>query len=827
MDSLRRTASKPLVLFLPLIAGITQFAVGFACTAQLPLFVPDDGLVAWYNFDSNAEDLSGNGNHLDEVSVNFVSGHNDSSIGAVSFPSLSSMCVGDVDLQIPESGAFSVSFWFRVNDPWAYNRFAAFSIGGTTSSNSFSGQYASFCWDENWFYNNCDNSNEGFSCRAYTFGNEQTFESCAALDGLLQWRHAVLTFDGDLSTLFVNGEWIREDLISDLPQEFETSPLYVGPRLNVNSSLTERQVDNLGVWNRALNAEEVASLYTESPTLAGCTDLGACNFNPDAIVDDGSCFEAPFIAASGADIDSVSTCSGESISLSAMGTTSALDSTLLDAFTMTVNSYYSRTTPVLESGHTYRLIGNGRYGFADGWSHNDPAWNYAWDQETGSKVYCNGTQDASEDVRWLYDGAANFQRPDNDYHNNDNNAFCNGSDKTYAWTIEGDGNAHVISWEDCCYGDNSGSLDFWLYELTGVPGGPETTWSTGDQGATTELTPSESQWVTLTTILDGISLCQDSIWIEVVTSGCNDENACNYSMLDVCSVDCVYPLVGEDCEAGAVACAAGTVWDAESQTCVVAVPAYLNDPGEAAILNPCYFDSNGNGLVEVTDLMNVLSVFGLACGEIPEAAEFSCGNPLSYQGYDYETVQIGEQCWFAENLRAQNYRDGLPISEVNDCTTWSGITEGAYCSYENQTDHSLVNGLLYNWFVTDDALGVCPSGWHVPTDSEWMALEIEIGMSESEANGTFLRGTTEGDELKSATTWNGMDAHGFNSLPSGWRSPGCEYSSLNVSTYYWSSTPSGSLAIGRGLTSEESGIWRMTTYQLRNAFSVRCIKDAE
>ena len=572
--------------------------------------------------------------------------------------------------------------------------------------------------------------------------------------------------------------------------------------------------------------------------IPGCTDVDACNFNPEATVDDESCFEAPFIAAFGVDADSVSTCSGESITLSAMGTTSALDSTLLDAFTMTVNSYYSRTTPVLESGHTYRLIGNGRYGFADGWSHNDPAWNYAWDQETGSKVYCNGTQDASEDVRWLYDGAANFQRPDNDYHNNDNNAFCNGSDKTYAWTIEGDGNAHVISWEDCCYGDNSGSLDFWLYELTGVPGGPETTWSTGNQGATTELTPSESQWVTLTTMLDGISLCQDSIWIEVVTSGCNDENACNYSMLDVCSVDCVYPLVGEDCEAGAVACAEGTVWDAESQTCVVAIPAYLNEPGEAAILNPCYFDSNGNGLVEVTDLMNVLSVYGMECGEIPEAAEFSCGDPLNYQGYDYETVLIGDQCWFAENLRSTNYRNGDEIDTDLSLEDWSAINGGATSVYgEGESacnDDSpvidacddalalLAFGRLYNGAAITDSRQLCPAGWGVPTDMAWTQLT------------DFLGGlASAGDALKSTENWygggNGTNDSGFDGEPGGYRNFLSEqFYNGGSSGYWWSQSPSGASELFiRSIDWNGNGSINVQSRSVQNSYSVRCLKSVE
>ena len=81
----------------------------------------------------------------------------------------------------------------------------------------------------------------------------------------------------------------------------------------------------------------------------------------------------------------------------------------------------------------------------------------------------------------------------------------------------------------------------------------------------------------------------------------------------------------------------------------------LNEPGEAAVLNPCYFDSDDDGLVNVSDLMNLLTVYNLTCGDTSETtASWQCGDPLGYQGYDYATVQIGEQCWFAENLRSEH-----------------------------------------------------------------------------------------------------------------------------------------------------------------------------
>jgi len=776
--------------------------------SSVPEYVPNEGLVAWWGMDGNGEDSHTGMYDATNLTATPATDRFGNENGALMFSGSDEMRgPGGGNMDAGLSNAITLSCWLNASQ-FAQNQ------GTAVFRHSPSGVYY------NWALHFSPLGDDSNSNHPYFLAGQSLFENNGgnvsefALQ-LDEWHHVVLRVVDGLVDMHVDGMEVFSNQTNGSFQTTSNAEFVFGsPSHAVNDYFTGL-MDDVGIWNRGISDAEILALYQVQSPIMGCTDETACNFNPEATVDDESCFEAPFIAAFGVDTDSVSTCSGESISLSAMGTTSALDSTLLDAFTMTVNSYYSRTTPVLESGHTYRLISNGRYGFADGWSHNDPAWNYAWDEETGTKVYCNGTQDASEDVRWLYDGNANFQRPDNDYHNNDNNAFCNGSDKTYAWTIEGDGNAHVMSWEDCCYGDNSGSLDFWLYELTGVPGGPETTWSNGDQGATTELTPSESQWVTLTTMLDGISLCQDSIWIEVVTSGCNDENACNYSMLDVCNVDCIYPLVGEDCEAGAVACAEGTVWDAESQNCVVAIPAYLNEPGEAAILNPCYFDSNGNGLVEVTDLMNVLSVFGLACGDVPEMAEFSCGAPLGYQGYDYETVLIGEQCWFAENLRAEQYLNGEQIVHSLSNNEWQETTSGAV-----HFQPSIFNATeaLYNWYVINDARGLCPTGWHVSAPNDWESLIAFVGESNA------------AQKLKTVDGWfelSGTDDYGFQGLPVGYRSHADgQFKGEQYNGFFW--TPSEVDGQPQFFLLDSAFDNVQSDHSNKNAgFSVRCIIDTE
>ena len=77
----------------------------------------------------------------------------------------------------------------------------------------------------------------------------------------------------------------------------------------------------------------------------------------------------------------------------------------------------------------------------------------------------------------------------------------------------------------------------------------------------------------------------------------------------------------------------------------------LDDSGDSGC--QLVYDGYGDGSVGSSDLLGLLTEFGADC--LTET-EFSCGNPVSYQGYDYATVLIGEQCWFAENLRSEKLR---------------------------------------------------------------------------------------------------------------------------------------------------------------------------
>lgn len=330
-------------------------------------------------------------------------------------------------------------------------------------------------------------------------------------------------------------------------------------------------------------------------------------------------------------------------------------------------------------------------------------------------------------------------------------------------------------------------------------------------------------------------------WTPIV--GCTDATACNFNADAMVDDGSCY-----SCDIPASHCGPGTIWDVALQQCVVAEPAYLNEPGEAAVLNPCYFDSDDDGLVNVSDLMNLLTVYNLACGDAPETtASWQCGDPLEYQGYDYATVQIGNQCWFAENLRAENYRNGESIPSSLSDGEWSSTSIGAVTVYGEGASNCIAfspdgnacaedwslneYGRLYNWFAVDDPRHLCPQGWHVPADEDWMTMEVSIGMSSVEVTGTGWRGTDEGIMLKNGYGWqgdaNGTNSTGFSALPGGsrWYNDG-RFHFAGFYGYWWTSTFDGQYPWDRFLDAEHNDVGRSQS-NLNEGFFVRCMKDAD
>ena len=213
---------------------------------------------------------------------------------------------------------------------------------------------------------------------------------------------------------------------------------------------------------------------------------------------------------------------------------------------------------------------------------------------------------------------------------------------------------------------------------------------------------------------------------------------------------------------------------------------------------------------------------------------FNTGTVSDYDGNTYTTIKIGDQWWMAENLKTTHYADGTAIPLVESTSGWDylGYTDKAYCYYDNSSGNGNTYGALYTW---EAARNACPSGWHLPEDTEWKELEMYLGMSQSEADATGYRGTNEGSKLAgNANLWNnsynlennaGFGNSGFTALPGGYRGYDGAFGILGSGAYFWSATErSSSHAWARDLNDGGSEVGRGYGYK-HFGFSARCTKD--
>jgi uncharacterized protein (TIGR02145 family) len=226
----------------------------------------------------------------------------------------------------------------------------------------------------------------------------------------------------------------------------------------------------------------------------------------------------------------------------------------------------------------------------------------------------------------------------------------------------------------------------------------------------------------------------------------------------------------------------------------------------------------------------------LTANFVEEQSGFSCGDPLidSRDGQSYATVQIGDQCWMAENLNV-----GTRINGSSNQTDNGTIEKYCYSNSEAQCD---VYGGLYQWnemmgySTTPGIQGICPDGWHLPTDDEWKILEGTVDsqypVGDPQWDAVEYRGLDAGGNLKSigTTHWNSpntgaTNSSGFTALPGGFRDTNGSSQFMGSHGLWWSSSPSTiSYAWRRFLIYDNPQVFR--SYINRSyGFSVRCLKD--
>ena len=212
-------------------------------------------------------------------------------------------------------------------------------------------------------------------------------------------------------------------------------------------------------------------------------------------------------------------------------------------------------------------------------------------------------------------------------------------------------------------------------------------------------------------------------------------------------------------------------------------------------------------------------------------------NSFVYEGQEYSTIAIGDQCWMAENINV-----GTRINVSGDQLDNSSIEK--YC-YDDLEANCEIYGGIYQWAelmqyspsdsgITGTTQGICPSGWHIPTDNEWKILEEYLGMDASELDSAGIwRGTDEGGKLKQEGTdyWDSpnevaTNESGFTALPSGGVVDKV-FGGKGFYTDFWTATgykPNPEGAWYRFIDADHGGIFRTAGYK-PNATVVRCIKD--
>ena len=209
---------------------------------------------------------------------------------------------------------------------------------------------------------------------------------------------------------------------------------------------------------------------------------------------------------------------------------------------------------------------------------------------------------------------------------------------------------------------------------------------------------------------------------------------------------------------------------------------------------------------------------------------------VDVDGNTYQTVTIGSQEWFAENLRTSSYANGDPIPHVVDSTEWNNLTTDGYCLYENDPQNEIPNGKLYNWYAIADERNACPTGWHVPTNEEWVEMIDFLGGEDVaggklKTTGTIGAGTGIWMEPNTGAT----NEAGFNAVPAGYRvydaeAPGYpDFDNKGGGTVWWTSSLNpidDANGVSVGLSSLFGEIYPENLQNSKGyGASVRCVRD--
>ena len=291
-------------------------------------------------------------------------------------------------------------------------------------------------------------------------------------------------------------------------------------------------------------------------------------------------------------------------------------------------------------------------------------------------------------------------------------------------------------------------------------------------------------------------------------------------------------------------CGAGTHWDPVTEMCIADGPGAVDE--NCTVMNLQELAEGYQVLLDHTadqdSVILALSAELDTCdGTIPAHVGNSVDGPCSgedyvtYQGYDYGIIEIGNQCWLSENLNVTEFRDGTPIQHLQGTTEWLTNDAPGWCYPEDAQGNALAElGRLYNFWVVGN--NICPSGWRIPSFGEWFEGDNLKPWFEAQAP-EYVGMTGAALKVPGTELWNAPNAWannqlGFNGLPTGSRNLDGEFSEPgSVATYHINNTFGGGEAHHTVLSSGSTDLYRISPWRgdtpetWHMGTAIRCIKN--
>ena len=872
-------------------ANTAGFGMNIDTAYQLvPSYVPTNGLVGWWEFSGNARDGSGNGNYGIVNGANLTSDRFGNQNRAFHFP-------GNVNnkITVPHSSdfnflsEFTVSTWFQFTQPWSYHTESLIYKKSVTENNG---------WHIGVDQNDFGNGIGKYRIQSEIIPGVSVDTCCNTFNFINSWRHLVFVYSGDSLIMYLDGNFIKRIPYSGNLHN-NLSPIVFGGSVNPVSGAYNRNIDDIGIWNRALTQQEITNLYnsqlltqsslclptitTSSPSSVGVDSAlisgNITNDGGSSIVLRGVCYSTspnPNMGNSRTEVGS------------GIGSFSTVLRGLTSSTTYYARSYAKNSNGVVVYGNEVsfttsaslpgvRCPGTPTVTDIDGNTYNTvQIGNQCWTQ-SNLKVskYRNGDniptglsnsvwQNTTSGAYAIYnndpvnDGL--YGKLYNHYAVTDTRGLC-----PTGWHLPSDGEWNLLvkyldsNADTVCVNCIQSSIAGGALKSTAMqptPGG----WNAPNVGATNSsgftAPPGGLR------VYDGDFFGMASYgcwWSSSVSSASNAwgrELSSGFSLIfrDY-TYDRPYGFSVRCLKNSIPQVNTTSVTNVATSTALV-IGELSSDGGDqnttrgfcySTTSNPTVSNDttmNGTGLGVYTDTLQNLTTLttyyvrayatngvGTSYGNektFTSAPGQPCTNVSTVTDIDgniYYTVQIGSQCWTQSNLKVSKYGNGdnIPTGLVN--SAWQNTTSGAYAICNNDPVNDGLYGKLYNHYAVTDSRGLCPTGWHVPSDAEWTTLANHLGGS-SVAGGS-LKSTAMQPTLGG---WNppntgATNTSGFTALPGSLRGFNGNFSGTTDNGSWWSSSVSfASNAWSRVLTSSSSSFYSFSGTR-SFGFSVRCLKD--